>query len=175
MAPERWKDIAELIGIAAIVASLVFVGLQMQQTEDVARYELFSTAVTPVDVATLVSQNRAIWLKGCAGVELDEEEWLTFIQVADIVTILRNSAWARGRLIESSLGPEREVYRMALDLHSNSGLRKAWEARRSHAHQRNEFVGHSDSSFSFVVEEMLEELEKRPPKILTDGPLCGSR
>ncbi len=103
------------------------------------------------------------------------EDCRPFIQVADLVTILRNSAWARGRLIESSLGPEREVYRMALDLHSNPGLRKAWEARRSHAHQRNEFVSHSDSSFSIVVEEMLEELEKRPPKILTDGPLCGSR
>ena len=40
MAPERWKDIAELIGIAAIVASLVFVGLQMQQTEDVRQIRL---------------------------------------------------------------------------------------------------------------------------------------
>jgi hypothetical protein len=31
-----WKDIAELIGIAAIVASLVFVGLQMKQSQDIA-------------------------------------------------------------------------------------------------------------------------------------------
>lgn len=35
-----WKDIAELIGIAAIVASLVFVGLQMQQDRVHARAEL---------------------------------------------------------------------------------------------------------------------------------------
>jgi hypothetical protein len=32
----NWKDIAELIGIAAIVASLVFVGLQMKQSQDIA-------------------------------------------------------------------------------------------------------------------------------------------
>jgi hypothetical protein len=31
-----WKDIAELIGIAAIVASLVFVGLQMKQSQEIA-------------------------------------------------------------------------------------------------------------------------------------------
>jgi hypothetical protein len=49
MASERWKGIAELIGIAAIVASLVFVGLQMKQTED---------------VATLISQNPDVWLRG---------------------------------------------------------------------------------------------------------------
>jgi hypothetical protein len=36
MASTNWKDVAELVGIAA---SLVFVGLQMKQTADVARYE----------------------------------------------------------------------------------------------------------------------------------------
>ncbi len=32
----NWKDIAELIGIAAIVASSVFVGIQMKQSQDIA-------------------------------------------------------------------------------------------------------------------------------------------
>lgn len=36
----NWKDIAELVGIAAIVASLVFVGLQMRQDQVIARSEL---------------------------------------------------------------------------------------------------------------------------------------
>jgi hypothetical protein len=31
--PTYWKDIAELIGIAAIVASLIFVGLELRQTQ----------------------------------------------------------------------------------------------------------------------------------------------
>ena len=31
-----WKDIAELVGVAAIVASLVFVGLQMKQSQEIA-------------------------------------------------------------------------------------------------------------------------------------------
>ncbi len=33
MKTSNWKDIAELIGIAAIVASLVFVGLELRQTQ----------------------------------------------------------------------------------------------------------------------------------------------
>jgi len=36
MASTQWKDIAELIGIGAIVASLVFVGLQMKQSHEIA-------------------------------------------------------------------------------------------------------------------------------------------
>jgi len=36
MKPTDWKDIAELIGIAAIVGSLIFVGLQMKQSQEIA-------------------------------------------------------------------------------------------------------------------------------------------
>jgi hypothetical protein len=36
MKPKDWKGIAELIGIAAIVASLLFVGLQMKQSHEIA-------------------------------------------------------------------------------------------------------------------------------------------
>lgn len=40
MKSTNWKDVAELVGIAAIVASLVFVGLQMRQDRVFARSEL---------------------------------------------------------------------------------------------------------------------------------------
>lgn len=36
MKTANWKDIAELIGIAAIVGSLIFVGLEMRQTRVIA-------------------------------------------------------------------------------------------------------------------------------------------
>ena len=32
----RWKEIAELVGLAAIIASLVFVGLQLKQSQEIA-------------------------------------------------------------------------------------------------------------------------------------------
>lgn len=36
MKKSDWKDTAEVVGIAAIVASLVFVGLQMKQSQEIA-------------------------------------------------------------------------------------------------------------------------------------------
>lgn len=41
MKSTSWKDIAELLGIAAIVASLIFVGLQMRQTQEIAQATLY--------------------------------------------------------------------------------------------------------------------------------------
>ena len=41
MSNRDWKGAAELVGIAAIVASLIFVGLQLRQTEVIARATLY--------------------------------------------------------------------------------------------------------------------------------------
>jgi hypothetical protein len=49
MKKEELKAVAELIGIAAIVASLIFVGLQMKQSQDIAiaeQYQARSTAAS---------------------------------------------------------------------------------------------------------------------------------
>ena len=40
-----WKEVVEFVGIAAIVASLVFVGLQLQQDRELA-YAEATTSVT---------------------------------------------------------------------------------------------------------------------------------
>ena len=41
MKSTNWKDIAELVGISAIVASLLFVGLELKQSRDVALAEVY--------------------------------------------------------------------------------------------------------------------------------------
>ena len=40
----NWKEIAELLGIAAIVASLIFVGVQLRQEQLIARTEMASVS-----------------------------------------------------------------------------------------------------------------------------------
>ena len=45
MTQPGWKDIAEAVGVIAIVASLLFVGLQLQQDRQLTRAELGSFAM----------------------------------------------------------------------------------------------------------------------------------
>lgn len=47
MKPNNWKGTAELIGIAAIVVSLVFVGTQIRQDQDIALAQISLTTMTP--------------------------------------------------------------------------------------------------------------------------------
>jgi hypothetical protein len=60
MKSASWKDIAELVGIAAIVASLIFVGLQMKQSQDIAiaqQYQDRSAAALEWYVARMQSDS----------------------------------------------------------------------------------------------------------------------
>ena len=61
-----WKDIAELVGIAAIVASLVFVGLQMRQDQAIARADLGSrTAEIQIGIKEILTSAEfaRVWTK----------------------------------------------------------------------------------------------------------------
>ena len=74
-----WRNIAELIGIAAIVASLIFVGLQMRQTQTLAAGEAFAiTGATRVSVDQAIIDNADVWVRGSSGEQLDEAEALVF-------------------------------------------------------------------------------------------------
>ena len=41
MKPSSWREVVELIGVAAIVASLVFVGLELRQSREIAISEAY--------------------------------------------------------------------------------------------------------------------------------------
>ena len=60
----NWKDIVELVGIAAIVASLIFVGLQMQQSQEIAiaaQYHDRAALAIEINNSQLESGNLRAW------------------------------------------------------------------------------------------------------------------
>ncbi len=68
MKTTNWKDIAELIGIGAIVGSLIFVGFQMRQDKLIAEAQIYAERDdTTVNLAQLIGQNSDVWKKGLDG------------------------------------------------------------------------------------------------------------
>jgi hypothetical protein len=123
-----WKAIAELVGATAIVASLVFVGLQLRQEQRVASVEAgFSLVESFYEQRNGTIENAAIWVKGNAGVEdLDPAE-------AAIYDALIRKEWAdaywtsyamRQLGIEANVG----VHDFAGYLHRNPGAKRTWKA-----------------------------------------------
>ena len=123
-----WTDIAEVIGISAIVASLVFVGVQLKQEQMIALAEVYAaseSSAAVIDIA--ISENANIWLKSNNSETLSESESLIINRlVATLYRRARNQAIMRRDL--GSYGTP-ALMDFAIDLYENPGARRIWEAQ----------------------------------------------
>ena len=121
-----WKDIAELIGIAAIVASLIFVGLQMQQTREIALSEAHLSRIEAFsERSNSRIQNADVWLRGNAGEELDSVDSAIYDELirAHWSSVFWNTMSER----ELGFGNDIGLHDFAAFLSRNKGARIWWE------------------------------------------------
>ena len=73
----KLHDWLEMVGLSAGVASLVFVGLQLKQSDEIALAEVLeSAAARGVEERALIAAHADIWQKACLGEELSDPEKL---------------------------------------------------------------------------------------------------
>jgi len=155
-----WKSTAELIGIAAIVASLIFVGLQLKQDRDVAeRTVLFSATEARFQWAELVRESSGVWNKGLAGEELTDEERTEFDALASSWELAHYTYYRAQEL--AFLDSSRFVREWALELYTHTGLLEWW--RRFQV--RMSYTNPAGSSWHVLVDDELERLVKEKPVI----------
>ena len=130
MKSNNWKDFAELIGIAAIVASLMFVGLQMRQAEVIAKSDMAASYLANrIEMHAAINEHPDIWVRGNRGEKLEEDESAIFSRQ---VFILNDEAYFSvqvsiiwGQSEEADL----DAAIFAAYLHENPGARRVWRAR----------------------------------------------
>ena len=128
MANPSWKDNAELVGIAAIVASLIFVGFQLRQDREIALAESLEASEASFTVINaLISDHSAIWLKGQKNEDLSEAE--TVIMTRLVSTLHRRARYTAA--MRRSLGKpgDAALRDLAIELYDNPGARRIWETR----------------------------------------------
>lgn len=156
-----WRAIAEFVGILALVLSLIFVGLQMRQTNDVAFLELDTTMVgIQVDIADLVAANSEVWVRGNAGGELNTSESSIYYEmIAAINTrrvVLESHASQLGRSDIADL-----IRRdWASFLHQNPGARRVWLAREENLIEYRHLLAPDEEDFSGWRDAIQSELTK---------------
>lgn len=122
-----WKTITELVGIVTIVGSLLFVGLQMKQSQDIALSELrVSLLAIGVESDIAKTDHAEIWKKGLAGDELGETEQVIFeILLRDHISIVWTEQWQYGQF-EQYGAQKISIAIFAQFLFDNPGSRKSW-------------------------------------------------
>ncbi len=98
MRVSNWREIAELVGIAAIVGSLIFVGLQMKQSQDIAiAAQYHDRAALAVENFNSEMENGdlRVWARIFGDVDLGEDISIedrgrAFLRIAKYFIILDN-------------------------------------------------------------------------------------
>jgi hypothetical protein len=162
MKPAGWKDIAELIGIVAIVASLLFVGMELQQQQRMAVNEAgFNLVENGREVTNTIIEHADIWLKGNAGEELERVE-------AEVYRELIRLDWARAfwtAATQQGVGLDLNVaiHDFAAFLHRNPGARRVWETEMAIEQNYRERLISQPVGVEFmnIVLSDLEQLDSR--------------
>jgi hypothetical protein len=127
----------QVIGIFAVVLSLIFVGLQMRQEHDIAIVDTYgSVAEAHMNLSVLIGENMSIWKKGLEGDELTEDERGMFAGLVAAVS----SHYQRNFIRWAKLGPgnpDNFASEFAYALYVFPGMRKVLEANWLFDNSRN--------------------------------------
>ena len=156
----NWKDTAELVGISAIVASLVFVGIQMQQEQRIALAEIFeaseSSAAT-IDVA--IAENIDVWIKSKNDESLDQSERAIVGRlIGSLYRRARIQTTMRRTLRSTESGSTAPLIEFAIELHANPGARSIWQEQIDAEVFRFEKIRPNDAYRRQYRDEVLELL-----------------
>ena len=178
MNSEKLHDCLQLVGMATIVASLVFVGLQLRQSEHAAVSELSQSSVARgIEISTLTAEYSDVWLRACAGEELSPPERLIANSIYFRYFQDNFNSWVRNEATEIGfMHPSffTDVY--AANIHRYPGFR---QMALSWADWLERGAPSSDNPtvrrYREEVLRRISELEKEEPSPNADIALCGIR
>ncbi len=144
MSRAQLKDLLEAIGFLALIASLIFVGLQIRQDHTIARAQNAADFDdTMIEYARVINANRDVWLKGLEGAELSLPDQVTFEVVAYSVWQKFFGIYSRDKLLD--LGSEMRVARQfASELFIFPGLRQYFLSRCKHRESMGQTISFCD-------------------------------
>jgi hypothetical protein len=170
----NWKDIAEFVGIAAIVASLIFVGQEIQQSREIARLE-WTGILTAEQIALdeLLAGEADVWRKGCEGTELSPRERTVFVRQFSSFHHFAFARWVRANVGVTGANPRFVSKEYAKNIYRFPGFRSMWETWKASRIKADAPLEDGILGFPEQVDGWMPVLEQEEPDPSTDISLCG--
>jgi len=158
-----------------IMASLVFVGMQLKQTDVIASVEGQDNAVQRhYDMLSLMTEYAEIWQRGCAGEELSAVER---VQFAKIFTVYRNNNLAGWRRLELSSyrdsNSDYNINAFAANVHRYPGFETVYRSETAWDKVGVGDLGPTFHKYRRLISARIEELAKIEPDPIYGTEWCG--
>ena len=175
MNSEKVNDWLQIVGMFGIMASLVFVGVQVRQSQMIGEGEsaMLSFEAT-IAAKQLFIDNIDVWIKGCAGEEMSVAEEATFMQLYTTFAQASFFGWLNAQHNILDLSPDNIVYGFAANIHRYPGFARIGQSHREWAEQGlKEDDLESGRDFSDAITARVIELRKIEPEPIYDLSFCG--
>ena len=155
----NWRSIIELTGAISIVSSLIFVGLELRQTQSaIANERTISRTELANDVRSEINQYLDVWLKGNSDEELTELESQLYKNLLDSRWAAVDATGFTGVALGNDISGNPGIVGFSAFLYRNPGARAAWlKSIAQNVEQRKLITGQSEyisPTISIVMDQL---------------------
>ena len=168
----RWKGAIEAVGLLSVVASLIFVGLEIRQSGQAANdTAMASDSSIIVDMESLVLSNADVWRRGCEGDDLEPTEALIYSHIHHAYTFQYFLRWTRDIKGLDVSSADLSIDNLAMNIYRNPGFAREWNA---HGASRHHVPDEADMEvFRRLVDDRVAEFPSFEPAPLDFSSRCG--
>jgi len=159
MVTGKTRKILEAIGFISIVGSLIFVGFEMHQTQQISSAEQDLTrAEISIDLRSSINENIDIWMAGNKGEPLDDASQAIYHGLV-------MNAWDRAEALaqaRSRIGSDSNlaIRQFAAFLFDNPGARLVWTQEIEKQATNRNILGYNVAGYDLRRSIVFEDLEK---------------
>jgi hypothetical protein len=171
----KLNDWFQMIGLAAVVGSLIFVGLQLKQADDIAFAELAENrTASEIERRALIAEHAVVWQKACLGSELTAAEKVIAGTIYGNYALSNFNFWVR--LEESKISGSTSRFqtdRFAANIYRYPGF----QSMANSFSEWDELGARTDElglqKYSSAIRERYLELQQLEPNPNADVMWCG--
>lgn len=124
------REIVEIVGVVSIVVSLIFVGLQMRQEQDLfISGNAINILETVIELNNAIIEHPDVWLSGNKGDPLSDEEFITYERMINSLNEATFQRFNSGQRAGTEGGGIPAIAEFADFLSNNPGAYKVWNDR----------------------------------------------
>lgn len=167
------RELVEVIGVVAVVLSLVFVGFELRFSSTVARTETYGVGnEINANLQSVIVENADVWQRGCMGEQLTDEERAIFAHILSMYDNRSFVLFARSQTGLLGRDPESIALGSAIQRYRYPGFNEMWVQRISAVDPAFEY--RATSGWRGAVESAYQELLQSGLPSEGNPALCGA-
>ena len=170
----KLNDWLQVFGMFALVASLIFVGLQIRQTQEIAITDAANGYLEPsLTLKQLLIDNADVWQKGCMGEDLSAVDQSRVAHLFRAYIEFAYFTWLGGRSGVFQGDGSQTFNRFAANIHRYPGIAQMVESHQRWAEEGESYNAITVRLFTEEVFARVAELGEIESKQEIDPRWCG--